>query len=119
VGKKLGHLEIFVHDMEISRAFYTALGFQHEASQGPNLTWMKLGDREILLRKNGYQSGAAAYGAGGPALVVYTDDLEATVKGLKTAGFVQSGCDNGDECCPLFRDPSGNWVQIVDPGDHT
>lgn len=112
-------MEIFVEDMERSKLFYETLGFVQEASQGPNLTWMRLGGIEILLRQHSPASCDDTYGGFGPALVVYTDGLESAVAKLLAAGFEQAGCDGEDPCCPFFRDPSGNWVQLVDPGDHS
>jgi len=49
---KFGHLEIFARDPLKSREFYEIiLGFEHIETQGEKYVWMKLGDKEILLRQ--------------------------------------------------------------------
>lgn len=115
---KIGHIELFVADPQISKQFYCdALGFEivTEQAQG-RLVWLALDGREILLRPaTAPRNGGAAYGDNGPALVLYTADLPATLARLRDRGHEPCGHDAG---CPLFQDPDGHWLQVVNPDAH-
>ena len=111
---RLGHVEVFVTDVGRARAFYEGvLGFAVTAVQGDGrFVWLRCGDGEVLLRP-GKPPVSASYVSGGPALVLYADDLPATLESIRARGAEPCGDDGG---CPLFRDPDGNWIQVVDPG---
>jgi catechol 2,3-dioxygenase-like lactoylglutathione lyase family enzyme len=115
---RLGHIELFVTDLEASRDFYRdAMGCSVTVEQAGRFIWLKSGDSEILLRASNDPSFLSdRYGGSGPAMVFYTDNLPATLARLDSAGIVPKGCD-GAECCPIFLDPDGHWIQIVDPAD--
>ena len=111
---KFGHLELFVRNPQLSREFYSHFGFELVADQGSDFTWIKSGDAEFLLRKHDVRHDAP-YGSTGPAIVLYTSDLPAAMRALSEKGLTPAACDRGEECCPLYRDPDGNWIQLVDP----
>lgn len=110
---RLGHVEVFVADLPRARAFYEGiLGFEVTEVQGDGrYVWLRCGEGEILLRP-GTPPTSDRYGLGGPGLVVYCDDLPATLATLHERGADPVGKDG---TCPLFRDPDGNWIQVVDP----
>lgn len=113
---RLGHLEIFVRDANASRRWYEDFGFRvTEVQGGGRFVWMEAEGASILLRPRGAggaASGGRTYDEGGPALVMYTDDLPAAVARLAERGRHPCGEDGG---CLLFRDPDGGWLQLVDP----
>ena len=74
---------------------------------------MSLGETEILLRRGEPPAPTATYGEGPVALVLYVDSLEKTLARLAAAGLDPADHDGDD--CPLFRDPDGNWIQVVEP----
>ena len=117
---RLGHVEIFVRDIAAARAFWEGvLGFELvEVQHGGRIIWLRLGDATVLLRP--IPGGPAApapdaprYGRAGPAIVLYTDDHAGTLERLRARGLVIEGDDGPG--CPTFRDPDGNWFQLVDP----
>jgi catechol 2,3-dioxygenase-like lactoylglutathione lyase family enzyme len=114
---RFGHVEVFVRDPSVARRFYEdVLGFEVDDVQaGGRIVWLRLGDRLILLRP-GEPPASDRYSRGGPALVLFTDDLPATLAALAARGATP--CSDDGPKCPLFRDPDGNWIQIVDPKDH-
>jgi catechol 2,3-dioxygenase-like lactoylglutathione lyase family enzyme len=111
---RIGHMELFVADMVRARAFWEhGLGFEAtDVQHGGRIVWLRLGDAQVLLRP-GAGRAPAPYGAAGPALVLYSDDHDADLARLRERGLVPDG-DDGPGCA-TFRDPDGNWVQIVDP----
>lgn len=115
---RIGHTEIFVSDPQASKRFYTdVLGFDLEADQGGQFIWLKNGDSVFLLRPGRKAQGAPSYGDSASALVLYTNDLDASVATLKERGLEFRGTDGSDRC-PTFSDPDGNWFQLVDPSEH-
>jgi catechol 2,3-dioxygenase-like lactoylglutathione lyase family enzyme len=114
---RLGHIEVFVSAPLASRVFYERLGFVHEETQGGRFVWLSSGEVKILLRPGRRAPVPAAYGEASSAIVLYCDDLEAAMARLRAAGIEFSGTDGGASC-PTFRDPDGNWFQLVDPRAH-
>ena len=113
---QFGHVELFVRDPVASQRFYVdVLGFELVAVQGP-FVWVKAGAMELLLRPaNGDPPASSpAYRQAHAALVLYTDDLEATRTALVERGLVFRGDDGGPDC-PTFTDPDGHWFQLADP----
>ena len=112
---RLGHTELFVRDPLASRDFYErVLGFEVTAVQhGGAVIWLRLGDREILLRKGAGPHPSPDYQHCGQAFVFFTDDLPATMRALESRGLVFTGNDGPG--CPTFTDPDGHWFQLVDP----
>ncbi len=117
---KLGHIEIFATDVEKSLEFYRdILGFEVVAIQGENFAWLKAGEMEFLIRprQNTLPESGERYQHTPIGLCLYTDDLKGKMEALKSNGLEFRG-DDGSPDCPTFRDPDGNWFQLVDPGEH-
>jgi catechol 2,3-dioxygenase-like lactoylglutathione lyase family enzyme len=115
---KLGHTEILVTDPQAAKRFYVdVLGFELEADQGGQFFWVSMGDALFLLRPGRTAPPAADYGSAASALVLYTDDLDGEIERLEARGLEFAGTDGSDRC-PTFRDPDGNWFQLVNPADH-
>lgn len=112
---KLGHVELFVNDMQKSIDFYRLLGCEVTVEQNEGRTvWLKSGEAEILLRKwDGAKGAGKRYGDHGAGLVFYVDDEPAAHARLAEAGVLPSS--NDTDGCPLFLDPDGNWIQFVNP----
>ena len=112
---KLGHLELFVTDPLRSMAFYhDVLGFDVTVIQGDQFVWLQSGQQELLLRA-GLQTGAApSYGRSRIALVLYTDDLAASLQKLHEHGLTPQVMAESDACY-TFTDPDGHWLQLVNP----
>jgi catechol 2,3-dioxygenase-like lactoylglutathione lyase family enzyme len=95
---KLGHTEILVTDPQAAKRFYVeVLGFELEADQGGQFIWVSMGDALFLLRPGRTAAPAPDYSS--------------------SRGLEFSGTDGSDRC-PTFRDPDGNWFQLVNPADH-
>lgn len=112
---RFGHVEVFARDVATARAWWEAgLGCEvTDVQHGGQVVWMRLGALTLLLRAGEPPGAGARYGRSGPAIVVYTDDLPATLAELGARGLVPTGDDGPG--CPTFRDPDGNWIQLVDP----
>jgi predicted enzyme related to lactoylglutathione lyase len=112
----LGHIEIFVKDPLRSKDFYIdVLGFELEEMQGDSIVWLKMKDRPVLLRPGGNSNPAEAYQKANIAMVIYTDDVKGTLDTYISRGLNIRGDDTG---CPVFTDPDGNWLQLVNPAEH-
>jgi catechol 2,3-dioxygenase-like lactoylglutathione lyase family enzyme len=113
---RLGHIELFVTDLEASRDFYRdAMGCTVTVESAGRFVWLKSGESELLLRKSDQPSPSSErYGGAGPATVFYTEDLPGTLVRLESMGVIPRGYDGGDSC-PIFQDPDGHWIQVVDP----
>jgi catechol 2,3-dioxygenase-like lactoylglutathione lyase family enzyme len=112
---RIGHIELFVNDPAASKAFYThVLGAELVDEQAAGrVVWVKLGDNELLLRPGEPGDSAEIYKQARSAICLYTDDLDAEVARLKLRGLAFEGDDGPG--CPTFRDPDGNWFQLVNP----
>lgn len=114
---KLGHIEIFAKDPLKSMDFYiNVLGFELEEIQGRGIVWLKLNDKTVLLRHGGNSYPAETYQKTNIAMVIYTDDVKETLDTYISRGLVIKGDDTG---CPVFTDPDGNWLQLVNPDEHS
>jgi catechol 2,3-dioxygenase-like lactoylglutathione lyase family enzyme len=104
--------------MDAARGFYVdVLGAAVVAEQGGGrFLWIRLADREILLRVGDPGPVAATYDGCGIGLVAYSSDLDVDVRRLQDAG-VQCAPMPGERGCYSFQDPDGHWWQLVDP-DH-
>lgn len=115
---KFGHIEIFVNDPMASKEFYEKiLGFNVEEIQHEKFIWLKLAETQILLRPGKNDLKTNEYKDSNLGIVIYTDDLLKTKTELEKRGLVFSGTD-GAETCLTFKDPDGNWFQLVNP-NHT
>lgn len=114
----IGHIEIFVEDPLKSKEFYKdVLGFTIEDIQKDKYVWLKKGQTEILLRPRKNHLQIKNYQGTNIGLVLYTDDLDKTVKELTSKGLNFKGTDLSEKCL-TFTDPDGNWFQLVNPKDH-
>ena len=114
---KIGHIEIFVQDIQRSKQFYeNVLGFEFVVQQGDQFVWLKKGELEFLLRSGKNPHRVSEYQKTSLAIVLYTDDLLETKKDLEDRGLIFKGFD-GSERCLTFTDPDGNWFQLVNPND--
>ncbi len=114
---RLGHQERLCRDPQALAEFYLRLGFTLTAWQGEDFCWLALGEFELLLRKSAAESPAESWGAQRQGLVLYTKDLDRTLAVLEAAGIPVASHD-GDENCPLVRDPEGCWIQLVQHGEN-
>lgn len=112
---RIGHPELPVRDPLAARAFYVeVLGFRHEETQGGRYVWLSLDGRPLLLNPD--HAPREAPFRESPNLVLYTEELEARAAELRARGLALEG----KPPCFRFRDPDGNWFQLVDPrGDHS
>jgi len=115
---RAGHLEIFVTDVPRARHFYEqVLGLSLVRDDGGRFLWFDCGGLELLLRPGRTATSGAAYQGMPLALTLYTEGLESSRVELESRGLVFEGFD-GTPGCPTFRDPDGNWFQLVDPSQH-
>jgi catechol 2,3-dioxygenase-like lactoylglutathione lyase family enzyme len=116
---RIGHVEVFVEDPVRSMAFYRdVLGFEVVEVQRGKYVWLKLADAQVLLRPGRNPVEADEYAKSPQAIVLYTDDLNATLATLKSRGLEIRGHD-GPPCCPTFTDPDGHWFQLVNPAEQS
>ena len=115
---KLGHIELFVRDVQVSKAFYRdVLGFAVTVEPSPYLVWLENNGLEILLREGGAGEMLSRYEDARSGLVLYTEDLDRTRDMLMARGLIFKGTVDSDKCL-TFTDPDGHWFQLVDPEDH-
>src|SRR5438128_1432480 len=109
---KLGHAEVFVKDPIKSKDFYIdVLGFELIEIQDGKYVWLKMGDREILLRPGNQKYHFDDYQHTNIAFVIYTNDLEGMKNELTSRGLIFNG--NDGENNPTFTDLDGNWFQLA------
>ncbi|MCB9896265.1 MAG: VOC family protein [Planctomycetes bacterium] len=113
---RIGHIELFVKDPLAAKEFYTGvLGAELVSEQADGrIVWVKLGELEILLRPGEPGDSPDIYKLARSGICLYTDDLDTEIARLKLRGLAFEGDDG--EGCPTFRDPDGNWFQLVNPG---
>jgi len=118
---KLGHIELFVRDVDAARTFYIdVLGLDLIEVQPGGFVWVAAGDVSILLRPiraGESHPAASAYAEAACGLVLYTDDLNRTAAQLRSRGLVFGGNDGSPKCL-TFADPDGHWFQLVNPRQH-
>lgn len=112
---KLGHLELFVTDPLRSLTFYRdRLGFRVVDVQAETYVWLESNGMELLLRPGKPSASVASYEETSLALVLYTDDLAATIARLEEQGIELFSTEPTGQCYN-FTDPDGHWIQVVDP----
>ncbi len=115
---KIGHIEIFIKDPNVSKSFYKdILGFEQIEIQSDVYIWLRSQDVTILLRPGNPTGMAVNYQSSEKGIVLYTNDLNKTSEELKSRGLEFKGTDGSDKCL-TFTDPDGNWFQLVNPSDH-
>jgi len=112
---RIGHIELFTKDPAAAKGFYQdILGAELVEEQADGrLLWFKIGQVQILLRPGNPGESLDIYKLARCGIVLYTDDLDAEVLRLKRRGLAFEGDDGPG--CPTFRDPDGNWFQLVNP----
>lgn len=112
---RIGHIELFTRDIGAAREFYEdVLGAELVEEQADGrVLWYKIGQMQIMLRPGNPGESLEVYKLARSGIVLYTDDLDAEVLRLKRRGLAFEGDDGPG--CPTFRDPDGNWFQLVNP----
>lgn len=112
---QLGHIEIFVSNIEKSREFYEKiLGLKLIENQDDEFLWFRVGDIEILLRPGGGRPASESYQQAPTGFVFYVGDVQATAEQLRAQGLEIKGTDGSPDCL-TFTDPDGNWFQLTNP----
>ena len=112
----LDYVEINVQDMDRVRAFYgDAFGWRFN-DYGPDYSGIQTpdGDDEI----GGLAAGGSP-GAGGVTVLLYSDDLDASVKAVEGAGgtIAEGPYDYPGGRRFIFTDPDGNRLGVYQPSD--
>lgn len=114
-----------VHDVAAAVAFYTeALGFEVRQRFGPAMAIVVRGDQDLWLAGPTSSAGQALEGGAQPApggwnrIVLVVDDLAGLVarmtqSGVTFRGPIVSGPGGSQALC---EDPSGNAVELFEPG---
>jgi predicted enzyme related to lactoylglutathione lyase len=98
----IDYIEFTVRDMHQAQAFYAAAFGWAFTDYGPDYAGIKGKDGEV-----GGLRVAQEVKAGGPLVVLYSDDLEASVAAVKRAG--------GKVVTPPFSFPGGRRFHFTDP----
>ena len=103
VHHTIDYIEINVSDMASSRAFYArAFGWGFN-DYGPTYSGIRgAGDSEV-----GGLNGTGTPGPGGPLVLLFSDDLDATVEAVEAAG--------GTITTPPHAFPGGRRFEFSDP----
>ena len=107
----IDYVELGVTDLAAARAFYAAAFGWRFNDHGPayaGIRWLD-GDEEV-----GGLNAASAPGRGGPLVLLWSDDLDATVRSVQDAGGTVT---NGPYEFPggrrfHFQDPAGNELGV-------
>lgn len=114
-----------VHDVAAAVAFYTeALGFEVRQRFGPAMAIVVRGDQDLWLAGPSSSAGKALENGAQPApggwnrIVLVVDDLPAMVARMTRSGVVFRGSivsgPGGSQA--LCEDPSGNAIELFEPG---
>ncbi|RZO46323.1 MAG: VOC family protein [Sandaracinaceae bacterium] len=104
----IDYIEIPVLDMEAAKAFYgAAFGWRFNA-YGPDYTGIVDGARGE--REAGGLRRVDEVVTGGPLVILYSDDLEASEAAVREAG--------GEIVAPIFAFPGGRRFELLDPSGH-
>lgn len=109
----INYVELTVHDMKAARAFYAkAFGWEF-ADYGPEYSGIKGFVQTSQQRVEGREQGGLTEDTkykgvrGGPLIVLFSNDLDATVTSVKAAG--------GKIEKPPFEFPGGRRFHFLDP----
>ncbi len=104
----IDYIEIPVLDMEAAKAFYgAAFGWRFNA-YGPDYTGIVDGARGE--REAGGLRRVDEVVTGGPLVILYSDDIEASEAAVREAG--------GEVVAPIFAFPGGRRFELLDPAGH-
>jgi len=98
----INYIEFKVTDVEESKRFYSAAFAWQFNDYGPEYAGIKGDDGEV-----GGFARSEVVESGGPLVVLYSDDLESSVKAVKAAG--------AEICKEIFRFPGGRRFHFLDP----
>jgi predicted enzyme related to lactoylglutathione lyase len=102
VHHAIDYVEIAVTDIEAAKAFYSAAFGWSLVDYGPDYAGIQADGREQGgLRRD------AEVRAGGQLVILYSDDLEASVAAVTTAG--------GSIVKPIYEFPGGRRFHFADP----
>jgi len=105
----LDYVEFTVHDLAEAKRFYTAAFGWAFTDYGPSYAGIQGADREV-----GGLAEAETPRTGGPLVILYSDDLEASLRAVEAAGGTVStppfAFPGGRRF--HFRDPSGNELAV-------
>ena len=115
VHHTIDYIEINTSDLAVSRAFYEqAFGWTFN-DYGPTYAGIRAasGDGEV-----GGLNGTGTPGPGGPLVLLFSDDLDATVARLWEAGaaFRSDVLVGRGGRQALLQDPAGNLVELFQAG---
>ena len=117
------HTAYRVADLEISRVFYTTLGYREVGSvdlgDGASLTMLKFPDEDVVALELVHRpaAGAVDIGSGFSHLVVQVEDIATDIEALTRAGLRPEPVDhpggpNGPTTSWLV-DPDGYRIELV------
>lgn len=98
----LDYVEFTVRDLAEAKRFYTAAFGWAFTDYGPTYAGIQGPDREV-----GGLAEAETLRTGGPLVILYSDDLEASVRAVEAAG--------GTVSTPPFAFPGGRRFHFLDP----
>lgn len=112
VHHAIDYVEIGAPDLEAAKAFYTAAFGWSLVDYGPDYAGIQGDGKEMGgLRRDGEAR------AGGPLVILYSDDLEASAEAVTSAGGTIvdpiSGFPGGRRF--RFSDPAGNELAVWSP----
>ena len=98
----IDYLEFTVRDLGEAKRFYTAAFGWAFTDYGPTYAGIRGAEREV-----GGMAEAEAPRTGGPLVILYSDDLEASQRAVEAAG--------GTISTPPFSFPGGRRFHFLDP----
>jgi predicted enzyme related to lactoylglutathione lyase len=107
----MDYVEFTVSDLAAAKSFYTtAFGWEFN-DYGPSYAGIKGPEREL----GGFSVGEVK--AGGPLVVLYSDDLDASLAAVQSAGgaIIREPFEFPGGRRFHFRDPSGNELAVWSP----
>lgn len=106
VHHTIDYIEFAVTDMAESKRFYTAAFGWEFTDYGPEYAGIRKGDGEA----GGFRLQSEAPAGGGPLVILYSRDLEATLAGVRGAG--------GRVTTEPFAFPGGRRFHFADPNGY-
>ena len=108
----IDYLEFTVKDLGEAKRFYSAAFGWTFNDYGPEYAGIRGSDGEV-----GGLHQTALLRSGGPLVVLYSDDLEASLSAVQAAGgtVVQAPFSFPGGSCFHFTDPSGNELAVWSP----
>ena len=114
-GATIGHVHLFVGDLEASSRFYhAALGFDKVVWSYPGALFLSAGGYHHHLGTNTWAAGAEPAGEGDARLLEWeirvpsAEGVRAALESLRGAGVAVEGADDGG----VVRDPWGTAVRV-------